>query len=544
MSESKYLGRSKLYELEPIISKIPEIKAPKQQLTFQKKIGITLGALALFLILTRIPLYGASQQATSIFGQLQYLFASQTGTLMELGIGPIITAGVILQLFVGSKIIGLNLSDHEDRTIFKGTWKLLAILVGLFEGSMLVLANRYGVGLDTPAGLFILVQVVLGTIIIIYLDEIVSKYGFGNGIGLFIVGGVAMSFFWQSLNPTTGVIPTFVGNVMGGTSFVDAFFSAGFANMMGVVITVFIFLVVVYLERVRVEIPITYDKIGEIKGKCFIKLLYTSNIPVILVMTVFANLRIVSAITGANWLAYYTSAPQNLAQAAADPTHTLVYIVAFMGLVLGFAWFWMRATGMGTRYLPEQFTRLGISPLGSKSGPEASNQVSAQQTTAFVLLGAVLVGGLVAFAGTTGALVGGASMVLTIGILYQLYQEIVSERIGNANVKQKDETRFEKVCPVCGSSALLYSGTFSGWAFPGVHAGQSYVCKNCEYAGSIVLELGERDVKKLKQRYSQEAINGAEYSQPIFPDKWLWFWRIIALVVIGGFLLPILLILF
>jgi hypothetical protein len=322
---------------------------------------------------------------------------------------------------------------------------------------------------------------------------------------------------------------------------VAAFFAPGAANMMGLAITAFIFFVVVYLERMRIEILITHDKIREVLGKCSIMLLYISNIPIILAITVFANLRIVSVVTGANWLAYYTSAPQNLAQAAADPTRTLVYIVALMGLVVGFAWFWMRATGMGTRHLPEQFTRLGMSPLGHNGGPETSNQFSVQQTTAFVLLGAVLIGGLVAFADVTGSLVGGASMVLTVGILYQLYQEIASEPVGDAEAQQNEKTRVEKVCPVCGSNVLLYSGTVSGWAFPGAHAGQNYVCKNCGYDVSVVLEMGEEGVKKLKQRYSKGTINGAEYSQPIFPDKWLWFWRGMALIVVGGFLLSILL---
>jgi preprotein translocase subunit SecY len=427
--EDEEKPRSKFYVLEPVIKKLPEVAVPKRHISFKEKFMWTALALLLFFIMSQITLYGGTKQAEDIFGSLKVIFASQTGTLMELGIGPIVTAGIILQLLTGSKIIGLDLSNHEDRAIFTGAQKLLAILMALFEGSMLVLANRYGVGLGTPAGLFILFQMTLGAVIVIYLDEIVSKYGFGSGVSLFIAGGVAMTVMWQALNPAAGVVPTFARGVMGGEGVVDAFFAPGSANMMGIVATIIVFFVAVYAESIHIEIPLAYGKFGGVRGKYPIKFLYTSNIPVILAMTVFANLRIVSAVTGANWLVYYTSAPQSLAQAVADPMRAGIYTLILLGLSVGFAYLWVHMTGMGPRDVAEQLQDSGMMIPGYRRDIKVMEQVLSRYIMTAAILGGAFIALLSAGADILGALGSGTGILLTVGIVYGLYQQIAREQV-------------------------------------------------------------------------------------------------------------------
>jgi len=66
-------------------------------------------------------LYGTTkQEGADPLYWLRVILASNKGTLMELGISPIITSGMIMQLLQGAKIIEVNMSSKEDRELFEG----------------------------------------------------------------------------------------------------------------------------------------------------------------------------------------------------------------------------------------------------------------------------------------------------------------------------------------------------------------------------------------------------------------------------------------
>lgn len=465
--------RSKLYALEPVIRRMPEVAVPKRHVSFREKFMWTGVALLVFFIMTQIPLYGAQTRESftdlngngkldfndtnkdgivqvgentepfvdhngngywdagvqEYFGQLRFVLASHVGSLMELGIGPIVTAGIVMQLLVGSKIIGLDLAESEDRALFTGVQKLLAILMGLLEGAVLVLSGHYGVGFGSPAGIFILVQLTLGAIIVIFLDELVSKYGFGSGISLFIAGGVAMTVIWQALNPASGAIPNFMGALAGGEGFVEAFFRIGPSNMMGVVATIVVFLIVVYAESMRIEIPLAYGSYGGVRGRYPIKFLYTSNIPVILAMTVFANFRFIATILNAPWISYYTSPPNGLSAVAADPIQAVIYMVILVLAAMGFAWLWVNLTSMGPRDVAKQLDESGMLIPGFRRDIRVMEGVLSRYIMPTALLGGAFVGLLSAGADFLGALGSGTGILLTVGIMYSLYQEIAKEQL-------------------------------------------------------------------------------------------------------------------
>src|SRR4030042_5949460 len=103
---------------KPIGRILPEIKKPERKVSFNEKIFWTALVLVIFLVMTEIPLFGVAQSASDQFGQLRVIFASNRGTLMELGIGPIVTAGLIPQLLAGSSGVQCNMSNTEDRSPF------------------------------------------------------------------------------------------------------------------------------------------------------------------------------------------------------------------------------------------------------------------------------------------------------------------------------------------------------------------------------------------------------------------------------------------
>ncbi len=91
---------------------------------------------------------------------------------MELGLSPIISAGWILQLLVGTKMISANLHTQEDYELFEGVQKLLAIILALGQAFGLIMTSQYGSPEIIGPGncVLIIVQLVASAYIVILLD--------------------------------------------------------------------------------------------------------------------------------------------------------------------------------------------------------------------------------------------------------------------------------------------------------------------------------------------------------------------------------------
>ncbi|MCK5301480.1 MAG: preprotein translocase subunit SecY, partial [Thermoplasmatales archaeon] len=121
--------KSNLYRLKPIIERWPAITKPEGHVTFRTKIFWTLLCLIIYFILTNVMIFGLKGDVIDLFAQYRFIMAGASGSVMHLGIGPIVTASIILQLFVGAKIINLDLSKKEDKAIYQGTQKILVIVM-------------------------------------------------------------------------------------------------------------------------------------------------------------------------------------------------------------------------------------------------------------------------------------------------------------------------------------------------------------------------------------------------------------------------------
>ena len=196
---------------KPIARILPEIKKPERKVSFNEKIFWTGLVLIIFLVMTQVPLFGVATSQSDQFSQLRVIFASNRGTLMELGIGPIVTAGLILQLLAGSSIIRCDMSDSEDRGLFTTASKVFSILLTAIQAAAYIISGMYGPDLSGPVIIVIFVQLIAAGIIVMLMDELVQKgWGIGSGISLFIMAGVAQSIIWDTFSPTTGL---FVGSL-------------------------------------------------------------------------------------------------------------------------------------------------------------------------------------------------------------------------------------------------------------------------------------------------------------------------------------------
>ncbi|MFP4655403.1 MAG: preprotein translocase subunit SecY, partial [Methanohalobium sp.] len=119
--------------LEPIFSRLPAVSSPEGHVHFKTKLMWTLGILVLYFVLTNVPLFGLSADSIDLFESYRAFFAGASGSLVMLGIGPIVTASIVLQLLVGADVVKLDLSNPEDQALFQGAQKLLVIVMIILQ---------------------------------------------------------------------------------------------------------------------------------------------------------------------------------------------------------------------------------------------------------------------------------------------------------------------------------------------------------------------------------------------------------------------------
>ncbi|HDL15053.1 MAG TPA: preprotein translocase subunit SecY, partial [Euryarchaeota archaeon] len=168
-----------LHSYEGFLTSLPEVERPKVAMTFKNKMKWTGIILITYLVMTNIMLYGLDHaRAVNYFSQMQTILASKFGTLITLGIGPIVTGLIILQILVGGKLIDLDMENPRDKEIYQGTQKILSVAFTVFEaGIMVIMGALPAQGNDPFLKFMIIAQLVIAGVLIIYMDEVVSRWG-------------------------------------------------------------------------------------------------------------------------------------------------------------------------------------------------------------------------------------------------------------------------------------------------------------------------------------------------------------------------------
>lgn len=462
-----------LHALEPLLRLLPEVKRPDRAPPLTERLLWTGAALLVFFILGQIFPLGVDPSAIQQrFERLDILLGSKTGTLITVGIGPIVLASIFLQLAVGAKLINLDLSNPENKKLFQGIQKLLAVLLAFFESSIFVFSGYLpataGIGGLFFTQLLIVAQLALGAILLLFLDEVVQKYGVGSGISLFIAAGVAQAVFVGAFSPIAlgasgepaGLIPRFVWNLFSASG------SAATAlwALVPIFFTILVFLVVVYVEGMKIELPLAYGGARGLGARYPIKFLYVSNIPVILASAVLLNIQLLGAFTAApvvgspgikaglfgtyqgnvpiDGFAYYVNAvPSPLLLPGgyeeyvrtmlqpAEFLHIFTYGLALIVLCVIFGWFWIESTGMGASDVARQLDRAKLQIPGFRQDPRITEGILSRYIPVITILGSLFVGILAWFADVTGALGTGTGILLTVGIVYRLYEDLAQQQL-------------------------------------------------------------------------------------------------------------------
>jgi preprotein translocase SecY subunit len=449
---------------KPFVRFFPDVKKPDRRVAFNEKLFWTAIVLVAYLVMSEVPLMGVGKGgAQDPLGALRVIFASNRGTLMELGIGPIVTAGLILQILSGSKMINVDMTSPEDRSLFTGASKVLAVLMTVFEALAYIMGGAYG-NLTVQNQLGILIQLLAAGIILMLMDELLQKgWGIGSGISLFIAAGVAQRIWWDMVAPVgpmednkfLGAIIAFFQSLQMGEG-IQSLTRVGLPDMVGLITTMIVIIVVIYVSGLKVSIPVSYAKYRGFRGTFPIKFLYVSNIPVIFAAALSGNIYFITQLVwqrynsaNANFwmnllgtfttvernieptggLVYYLAPPRSLTGLLGDPVRAGIYALLFVLVCVFFSVTWVEVGGMDAKSVARQLLDSGMQIEGFRRSSAPIQQLLSRYIPTVTILGGMTVGVIAAFADFLGAFGSGTGILLTVGILEQYYQLLVKERV-------------------------------------------------------------------------------------------------------------------
>lgn len=451
--------------LQKIFGLIPEVKKPEEKkIGFNVKLKWTLVVLGAFFILANIPLFGLSNNALERFQYLAMLMGTDFGSIISLGIGPIVMGSIILQLLSGAGILNIDTNTEDGRRFFQGVQKILVFFFIIFEAVVYVSMK----GLEALPGLggIVIFQLILGGLAIYYMNELCEKWGFGSGVSLFIGAGVSWRLFasaFQFVNqqgknclmdfnntPCSGKVLVLIQSII--NKYPVEILSA----LAAIIVTVAIFLIITWAQSLKIEIPLSYGKLRGYGVKWPLLFFYSSVIPVIFAAALLANLRLFGGLLE-NWMGHATIlghfvngqavsglsfwiGSTNLLNliirggfAGKFLIQALIYIIVFSALSGLFSIFWVKTSGMDSKGQAKQIMSSGLQVAGFRQDTRILESILDRYIMPLTVMGGIAIGLLASFTNLLGALVSGTAMLLVIMIFNQFYQNIAQQHMTDMN---------------------------------------------------------------------------------------------------------------
>jgi preprotein translocase SecY subunit len=442
---------------------IPQIPKPKKKLSLQTRLQWSAVILLIYMVMGQTPLFGATTPEFDFLAFARVIFASQQGTLVELGIGPIVTAGLLMQLLKGSEILKFDFKKPEERGIFQTATKMVTYIVIVAESAVYGFAV-YGPGITEPSVLYILIGQLMGaSVIIMLLDETIQKgWGLGSGISLFIMAGVAQQILWSLFSPlpagdggTIGIIPYIGQSILEGDLGNVFFRSNQLPSIFGLLLTAGVMLILVYTQGMKIEIPIVSTKYRGFSAVYPIKLMYVSNIPVILASALTANAVFMGQMLWANinpqnnntifnilaqfdptspstpigGLIYYITPPRGLDVAVLDPMRAVGYVLFMIAIVVVFGKLWVELGGLSPKSAAKNLLDADVQIPGFRRSNQPIEVLLNKYIPSVTLIGSMILGALAGISDVLGVFGSGIGILLMVDILINYYNQLVREQV-------------------------------------------------------------------------------------------------------------------
>ena len=298
------------------------------------------------------------------------------------------------------------------------------------------------------------------SIIIMFLDEL--GWGIGSGISLFIMAGVAQQILWSMFSPlpagdggTVGIIPYIGQSVLGGDLSNIFFRFNQLPSIFGLCITAGVLLILVYVQGMKVEIPLVSTKYRGFSAVYPIKLMYVSNIPVILASALTANAVFLGQLLWANFnlrnaspfmniigqfdptspstpiggIIYYITPPRGLDVAAQDPLRAALYILFMVGIVVVFGRLWVELGGLSPKSAAKNLLDADVQVPGFRRSNQPIETLLNKYIPSVTIIGSIILGALAGFSDVLGVFGSGIGVLLMVDILINYYNQLVREQV-------------------------------------------------------------------------------------------------------------------
>lgn len=415
-------------------SVLQKLKAIFTEPQIRNRVLFVVGALALFRILAAIPVPGIDAfRLQTLFENNQFLgllnLFSGGGlsglSLVMLGVGPYITGSIIMQLLT---VMSPRLKEmyHEEgeagRKKFTQYSRLLTVPLALIQGyAFLTLLTRQGVidalsPIDLATNLIIITA---GTMLLMWIGELISEFGIGNGVSILIFAGIVAAVPTQArqllFTYDPSQIPLYLGFVV-----------AALLIILGIVI-------VTEAER---PIPITYAKrvrgmkmYGGISTYLPIRVNQAGVMPIIFALSILLFPQMI-----VNFLAGVDNAT---VQAISEKVLLFIsngwlYATAYFVLVFAFTYFYTAIT-FEPESIATNLQKQGAFIPGVRPGRSTAVHLN-KIVTRITLVGALFLGlvavlplAMQALTGNAALAIGGTALLIVVAVVIDLVKKIEAE---------------------------------------------------------------------------------------------------------------------
>lgn len=409
--------------------------------SLRNKILVTCFLLIIFRATSRIPVPGVDVDVLKdMVGNIQNsglgFLALLTGGSMEnfsiilMGLSPYINASIIMQLLtvVSPKLESLSKEGESGRKKINSYTRWLTLPLSFLQSyGMILLLNSLSQGrlIDVADPMVILPAMLFvsaGTIFLMWLGEIITEKGIGNGISLIIYAGIAVN------------IPLVVGRVF---SLDDE--TKTYAFIMFMIITIaMLFFIVLFTEGHRV-IPITYGGRGRgNQGGLPIRVNQAGMIPIIFAVSMISFPTVIAQ--------FFTNAKSEWMQDVASFINTYLnattagwtYIVIYFLLIVGFSFFYVSIV-FNPEQIAENIQKRGGFVPGMRPGSQTSAYIG-KVSNHLNLFGGVFLG-IVAIIpilftkysdlSTNELVISGSGLIIVVGVVLELIRQVNAQMIMN-----------------------------------------------------------------------------------------------------------------
>lgn len=363
------------------------------------------------------------------------------------------------------------MSEASQTSAFLSVLTLRFAVFGLIlafgQSLFYVMSGTYGDPAEIGLGccMLIVMQLVFSSLLVLLLDELLQKYGFGSGISLFIATNTCETIVWRAFSPRTNTVhgggTEFEGAIIATVHLLttrqdkvralrEAFYRPHLPNLTNLISTIVMFAIIIYFQGFRVNVPVKSSRYRGQIGSYPIKLFYTSNMPIIfqtsLVSSLFGISHMLSSSMQDNFLVrllghwsnesgrtspvsglcYYLSTPESLSDVAADPIRAIFYLVFMLTTCALFSKYWLNFSESSAKDVAKSLREQKYIMPGQRNDSMVKELNRYIPTAAVV--GGMMLAALSVMADFLGALGSGTGILLAVTTIYQYFEIFIKEQ--------------------------------------------------------------------------------------------------------------------